>query len=248
MSANEHADASSQSSAATSSEVAAILLASDTPLVWEQMLGQPLLAWSVSAFEHTGAVARAVLVVAPERAQEAEALARREGWGKTHVATAEGGWREALLAGMRALEDGEPAESATGGLLVVHEVARPLVTAELIAASIAAAHRSGVAAAGEPIKETIKRVRDGKIIATVPRDRLVRAQTPLVFSRPVLRTALATASPPSIVSSPECLVSLALTTGASVSLIAGSPENLRVRTPDDLAVAAALLLRRMRTP
>ncbi|HEX6818162.1 MAG TPA: 2-C-methyl-D-erythritol 4-phosphate cytidylyltransferase [Ktedonobacterales bacterium] len=245
MSASEHAEPDSQPSTTQAPEGAvAILLATDSPLVWEPLLGRALLAWAVAAFESANDVAQVMLVVSPDRTQVAEALSQSERWTKTRIASARDGWHEALLAGVGVVEGGELAGSATDQLVVVHEAARPLVTVDLIAATLAAARKSGASMAGEPVKETIKRVRDGRIVGTVPRNQLVRAQTPLVFSLRVLRATLATSSADAATPSPMALVSHVLATGAPVSFISSSPENLLVRTAADLAVAAALLQRR----
>ncbi len=227
----------------------AILLATGSPRLWAPLLGRPLLAWSVEVFERTGDIERVVLAVAPDRMQDAEALARAEGWRKTRIMPMQGDWREALREGLDCLasnpDESNPDEKAAANpLVVVHEAARPLVTADLIAAGIQAARATGASVAGEPVKETIKRVREGRIVETVPRENLIRAQTPLVFAADLLGVALARVSPLLTSASPTALVPAALQAGISVTSFPGSPENLLVQTDDDLAVAVALLQRR----
>ena len=134
--------------------------------------------------------------------------------------------------------------SSKNQLIVVHETARALVTADLIAAGIQAASATGASVAGEPVKETIKRVREGRIVETVPRENLIRAQTPLVFAADLLGVALARIPPLLTSAAPTALVPAALQAGISVTSFPGSPENLLVQTAADLAVAVALLRRR----
>jgi 2-C-methyl-D-erythritol 4-phosphate cytidylyltransferase len=198
----------------------------------------------VNAFERAGAIERIVLAVVPDRLQDAESLARTEGWRKTQVVSAQSDWREALRAGLDCLASKSYETAAANPLVVVHEAARPLVTAELIAAGLAAASTTGAAVAGEPVKETIKRVRDGRIVETIPRENLIRAQTPLVFAADLLAIALAGVSSSQAPTAPTGLVPAAVRADIPVTSFAGSPENLLVQTTDDLAVAVALLQRR----
>jgi len=215
----------------------AVLLTADSPLLWAPLLDRPLLAWTVAAFEAAPCIQAIALPIAVERLAQAQALGTAAGWRKTRVLTAER--HAALRAGLQALLALDP----TLRLVAVHEGARPLVTPELIAAGIHAAQRAGVAVAAEPVNETIKRVRDGLVAQTVPRERLVRAQTPAVFTSALLWSALL--ATPETVKPPQDVAVFALTSGLPVRMFPGSPENVKVTTPDDLAVAQALLARRL---
>ncbi len=218
----------------------AVLLTADAPLLWAPLLDRPLLAWTVAAFEATPCIQAIALPIAVEHFAHTQALGTAAGWRKTQVLTAESEGHAALRTGLQALLALDP----TLRLVAVHEGARPLVTPELIAAGIHAAQRTGVAVAAEPVNETIKRVRDGLIAQTMPRERLVRAQTPVIFPSALLRSALLAA--PETALPPQDVTAFAMTSGLPVRMFLGSPENVKVTSPDDLAVAEALLARRLR--
>ncbi|HLJ80893.1 MAG TPA: 2-C-methyl-D-erythritol 4-phosphate cytidylyltransferase, partial [Ktedonobacterales bacterium] len=95
-----------------------------------------------------------------------------------------------------------------------------------------------VAAASIPVNETLKRVQNGLVVETPARSRLVLLQTPQVFSRLALLTALDTA-PADL--DPLDAASLAIAARLRVALFPGTPANIRVATPADLALAEALL-------
>ncbi|HEU5347424.1 MAG TPA: 2-C-methyl-D-erythritol 4-phosphate cytidylyltransferase, partial [Ktedonobacterales bacterium] len=158
----------------------ALLLASTHPtpeLLWTLAAGRPLLAWSVAACEQTPAIAEILVLVPAERLEDARALAVSEGWTRVRVIpdstrlreSIEAGLRESIEAGLRALD---PALS----WVVIHEAARPLVTPALLAAALnLAQHADADIITGEPVKETVKRLRDGLVEETLPRERMVRA-------------------------------------------------------------------------
>jgi 2-C-methyl-D-erythritol 4-phosphate cytidylyltransferase len=216
----------------------AVLLTADAPLLWAPLLDRPLLAWTVAAFEAAPHIQAIALPIATEHLAQAQTLAATEGWRKTQVLAALGEGYATLRTGLQALHALDPSLA----LVVVHEGARPLVTPELIAAGIHAAQHTRVAVAAEPVNETIKRVRDGLIAQTVPRERLVRAQTPVVFPSVLLWSALHTM--PETAPPPQDVLGIALASGLPIRMFPSSPENVKVITPDDLAVAEALLRRR----
>lgn len=124
-------------------------------------------------------------------------------------------------------------------VIVVHDAARPLATAELFIAAVKAV-REGAdgAVTGVPVTDTVKRVSDGAVVETLDRRRLVAVQTPQAFDAAALRSAHAQGSE---ATDDAALVEAA---GGRVVVVPGDPHNLKVTNPDDLAVAAALLERR----
>jgi len=218
-----------------------ILIANDvTPagdLLWASLRGRPLLAWTVDAFSQDVGIAHIALVVAPERLAEAESLRAAEGWGHSEVIAAEDGRLAALRAGLTAL-------GAHCALVIVHDGARPLVTQAIIAAGLAVAHNhpDAVAVATEPVKETLKHVQGERVIETLPRERLARAQTPFVFRRADLERALALAQ---AAGAPDDELALARAAGLPLIAYSGSHANLLATTKSDLPILAALLDGRM---
>jgi 2-C-methyl-D-erythritol 4-phosphate cytidylyltransferase / 2-C-methyl-D-erythritol 2,4-cyclodiphosphate synthase len=127
----------------------------------------------------------------------------------------------------------------TSDIVLVHDAARPFVTAELIAATVDAAAQYGAAIAALPVRDTVKRTtREGdgrRITETIPRDEIFLAQTPQAFRRDVLAEALEAAAGADVTDE-AMLVERA---GIPVRIVEGDPHNVKVTTPDDLARARA---------
>ncbi len=118
-------------------------------------------------------------------------------------------------------------------VVVVHDAARPLASAELFEAVVVAV-RAGADAAipGVAVPDTIKRVADGRVSETIDRDDLVAVQTPQAFRIAALRTAHASGAD---ATDDAALVEAA---GGQVVVVAGETTNLKITTQDDLAVVA----------
>jgi 2-C-methyl-D-erythritol 4-phosphate cytidylyltransferase len=131
---------------------------------------------------------------------------------------------------------GLTAVGASATIVVVHDAARPLASPDLFA-SVIDAVRSGADAAvpALPVPDTVKRVDGDHVLETVSRDGLVTVQTPQAFRARALRAAHATADE---ATDDAALIEAA---GGRVVVVPGDPANLKVTTPADLAVAAALL-------
>ena len=127
------------------------------------------------------------------------------------------------------------ATSAT--VVVVHDAARPLASPAVFDAVIGAV-RAGADAAvpGLPISDTVKRVDRDHVAETISRDDLVAVQTPQAFRAGALRAAH---SGEDDATDDAALVE---TAGGDVVIVPGDPRNLKITTPDDLLVAAALLV------
>jgi 2-C-methyl-D-erythritol 4-phosphate cytidylyltransferase len=121
-------------------------------------------------------------------------------------------------------------------VVVVHDAARPLASPALFARVIAAV-RDGADAAvpALPVPDTVKRVRDGVVVETVPRVDLVAVQTPQAFRREALELAHAGAGDDT---DDAALVEAG---GGKVVVVEGDPRNFKVTVPDDLVLAHALL-------
>jgi 2-C-methyl-D-erythritol 4-phosphate cytidylyltransferase len=121
-------------------------------------------------------------------------------------------------------------------IVVVHDAARPLASAELFHAVIGAV-RDGAdgAVPGLAVADTLKRVDDVRVTATVDRVGLVAVQTPQAFAAATLRAAHATGA--------DATDDAALVEeiGGTVVVVPGDPRNLKVTGPADLMIAAALL-------
>lgn len=121
-------------------------------------------------------------------------------------------------------------------VVVVHDAARPLASAELFD-SVIAAVRGGAdgAVPGVPVVDTLKRVGpENRVVTTLERDELVAVQTPQAFRAAVLRAAHELGGE---ATDDAALLEVA---GAEVVVVPGDPHNLKITTPLDRTVARAL--------
>jgi len=126
-------------------------------------------------------------------------------------------------------------------VIVIHDAARPLVTASLIERTVDAAFKHGAAIAALQARDTVKRGDAARVIrGTLPREEIFLAQTPQAFRVGVLRDALAIAST-AMNATDEAM--LAEAAGHHVHLVEGDPRNLKITTPEDLMLAEAMAQR-----
>ena len=130
-------------------------------------------------------------------------------------------------------------------IVLVHDAVRPFVTLEIIHDVIEAARKYGAAIAGLPAMDTIKEVQrtaEGAVItATVPRERVVMAQTPQGFRYSVLKKAFDEATADGFLGTDEA--SLVERSGHEVVVVMGSPRNIKITTPADMELAEFFLKR-----
>ncbi|WP_437203920.1 2-C-methyl-D-erythritol 4-phosphate cytidylyltransferase [Planctomicrobium sp. SH664] len=121
--------------------------------------------------------------------------------------------------------------------VAVHDAARPLLTRKWVEEIFTAAVQSGAAIPAVPIANTIKRVANGTILETVPREQLWGAQTPQVFDRQLLLEAYAKRGDFPATDEAQLVERI----GHSVSVVDGSALNLKITTREDFRIAEALL-------
>jgi 2-C-methyl-D-erythritol 4-phosphate cytidylyltransferase len=122
-------------------------------------------------------------------------------------------------------------------LVAVHDAARPCLANEWIDRVFAAAERSGAAILALPVRGTLKRVTDGVIRETIDRQNIWEAQTPQVFRRQLLLDAYAQSDASAATDEAQLVERL----GHPVSVVEGSPLNLKITTKEDLRLAAQAL-------
>lgn len=132
--------------------------------------------------------------------------------------------------------------SAESELVIVHDAARPLATAAIFEACLSAASRAGAAIAAIPVSDTLKRVADTAISATIARAGLWQAQTPQAFRRAVLVAAHQRAVREKILATDDA--DLVERTGARVEVVEASTTNIKITTPADLAIVEAIIAAR----
>ena len=128
--------------------------------------------------------------------------------------------------------------AADSDVVLVHDAARPFVSADLISRAIDAAAEHGAAIAALPVRDTVKQVESrgaaSVIVATIPRDTIYLAQTPQAFRREVLRDAVALGRS-GVDATDEAM--LAERAGHAVHIVEGDPSNVKITTADDLELA-----------
>jgi len=190
---------------------------------FEQLRGRRVVDWSIAA---SRAAADGVVVVVPADRVGDPTLAEGPSGplsGKPVVVVAGGASRSgSVRAGLAVV----PAEA---GIVVVHDAARPFATLALFEAVVAAV-RAGAAGAvpGVALSDTVKRVQEGRVVATLDRAGLVAVQTPQAFAAAALRKAHAAAG--------EATDDAALveSTGGRVMVVDGDPVNTKITYRQDL--------------
>ena len=151
--------------------------------VFLPLMERPLLAHTLSAFEECHSVAEIVLVLGEHNLEKGRELANHESWSKlTHICLGGERRQDSVKAGLERLSGCE--------WVMVHDGARPCVTAELAEAGLACAWETGGAVPVVPLSDTVKRLDShGSIVETPPREELWAVQTPQVFRADLLRQA-----------------------------------------------------------
>ena len=202
-----------------------------------ELLGKPLVYYSLAACEQCGAVDAVVVVRRPDCATQAEQMVREFGFKKV-MAFGDGGV-ERQNSVWNGLEKCDPATE----IVAVHDGARPLVTPALIESTIATARSLGTGIAATKVVDTIKEANEDKtVIRTVDRTKLWAVQTPQTIRFRLLQEAYAKVFEKNLIVTDEAAAVQLL--GHRVDLVETPFLNLKITTPADLAIAEALLRQR----
>ena len=195
---------------------------------------RPVVAWSLLAFEKNADIDSIILVVRKDQLTAAKAVARMFGISKLSKIVPGGARRQdSVQAGLK------EADSDTR-IVVVHGGARPCVSQEVISDVIKSARRGAASVTGCRIRDTVKIVEKGiTVSSTVDRSKYWTVQTPQAFPYSMLRKAYAAAEAENReVFDDAQAVEL---TGEAVKICESDKPNLKITTPEDLQVAAAIL-------
>lgn len=138
------------------------------------------------------------------------------------------------------VKKGFDAIASDSTIVLIHDGGRPLVTNKIIEDTVGEAEKSGAVITAVPVKDTIKEVANNKVIRTVPRDSLMSVQTPQGFKVEILKEAYEKSSN-NRATDESMIVEEA---GFTVCLVAGSYENIKITTPEDLLFAEEILNKR----
>ena len=197
------------------------------------LVGTPLLAHTMAAFEAAPSVQSVVLVLSPSNLERGKELVREHGFAKVHHVCLGGERRQdSVRNGLEHL--------SSYPWVIIHDGARPCVEPQLIERGLEEAVRWGSAVAAVPVKDTVKLVSgEGEVRQTLDRRGLWAVQTPQVFSWEVLHQAHLKRDVS--VTDDATLVELL---GHPVHVYFGSYANLKVTTREDAMMAETVLQRR----
>lgn len=196
------------------------------PKQWRQLGGKPVVRWSVEALQAAGAEALVIVLADGARSDAEAALDGLSGW----TSVTGGATRSASVqAGLAALS------AASETPVLIHDAARPLVTARHVADLLAALDSADAALPALAVADTLRRVEGGRT-ETVPREGLWRAQTPQAARLGTLREAYAAWTGPE----PTDDVAVIEAAGGRIALTPGDPALMKLTYPEDFAMAEQL--------
>lgn len=209
-------------------------MASDRPKQFLQLAGTPIIFHTLKPFELCDSIQEVIVVLPAEESAAFLAQAGKYGLRKLTRVVPGGATRaDSVKRGLMAIR------SATAEIVAVHDGVRPFVTVEEITETVTAAQRDGAAILATPVTDTIKLVEDGAVVKTVERRSLRHALTPQCFRYELLRRAYdqVDVDDPSLTDESALVERL----GQRVTIVDGSPRNIKITTPRDLVIAETLL-------
>ena len=194
--------------------------------------GKPVLAWAVDVFQQCKLIDQIVVVVSKQSRGRCPQLVTERGWSKVSICTGGRRRQDSVVAGLSQLK---PCQ-----WVIIHDGARPLVTENLIEHGLKAAGETGAAITAVPVTDTIKVAGDDRVVQlTLPRGKLWAVQTPQVFRFDIITEAYH-----QVETEVTDDASLVEQLDHKVKLYIGAYDNIKITTPDDLALAEILGQRR----
>ena len=202
-------------------------LGADTAKAFVDLGGMPILCRTMERFDGIELIAQRIVAAGPGDVDTA-----RRHLEKWDVTVVEGG-------ALRQNSVAAALSAAQCTHVAIHDGARPFVSRSLIQRVLEAALKTGAAIAALPVTDTVKRVENGLIAETIPRDCLWAAQTPQAFHTDLLREAFGRIHGKGMeVTDDARLVEMA---GHPVRVVEGECENIKITTPEDLEEARWIL-------
>src|SRR5215469_3046881 len=211
-------------------------MGADTPKQFLALDGVPLLIFTLRRLAACPLITDFVIATRAEEIDSVTASAEAEKLPQPVTVVRGGDARQDSVA--NALAEVPPESD----LILVHDAVRPLITRDQIERVIAEAEACDAAILGIPAMDTVKEVKRASlptdvalITATIPRERVVLAQTPQVFRAPLLIEAFARARQDGVTASDEA--GLVERLGRDVHVVVGSERNLKITRPGDMELA-----------
>ena len=209
-------------------------MASDRPKQFLPLAGTPVIIHTLKVFEQCESINEVIVVLPAAESAGFLSLAGKFGLRKVARVVPGGVTRaDSVKRGLMAIR------ATTAEIVAVHDGVRPFVTVEEIDAVVAAAQTDGAAILAAPVTDTIKQIDDRRVVKTLDRGLLRRALTPQCFRYDVLLQAYQATdvTDPSVTDESVLVEKL----GIPVSIVEGSPRNIKVTTAEDLVIAEAIL-------
>ena len=210
---------------------------SSVPKQFLEIAGRPVLFHTIERIASLEEVTQIVIALPPEHIPQAMAIIRQIPT-KADIRCVEGG-----ASRQASVRNGVVGVTPDADIIMVHDAARALCGTDLMLRVLKAAWKKGAAIPGIPATDTIQRVSTkGRVLATPPREELYVIQTPQAFHAEVLRSALDKAHAAGFLGTDES--SVARWAGHPVYVVQGSPDNIKITRPLDLAIAKILILQK----
>jgi len=201
--------------------------------MFAELDGVPILGRTLAALERCDSIDEIVVATREDLIPRVKSLCKELKLKKVTQIVAGGDTR------LRSVMNGISAAAETAEIIAVHDGARPFVTPEIVNSTVEAARKYHAAAPGVKVKDTVKLVKGGRVRGTPDRETLFAIQTPQVFDADLLKGALQNALNQGLAITDDCMAVEAI--GAEIRITEGSYRNIKITTPEDMYLGAAII-------
>lgn len=206
----------------------------DQNKIFLEIANEPIIVQTLKVFDQDSNCQRIILPINSQDQQHFEQLLEQYHF-ETPIQLVAGGKerQNSVYNGLKAVSQSDT------DIVLVHDGARPFVKQAIISQLVEAAHNHGSAIPGVPVKDTIKRVKDGQVIDTVERSSLWAVHTPQAFRVSILKKAHESAESAAFLGTDDA--SLVEVIGETVYMIESDYDNIKITTPEDLYIAEMIM-------
>lgn len=198
--------------------------------------GKPVLYYSLHCFQESPLIRDIILVTGEEMISHCEQeIVKKYGFSKVRKVTAGGKERyDSVYAGLLCCQDTD--------YVYIHDGARPFITEEMVQRGYETVKRTNACVMGMPSKDTVKLADSSGYIKETPDRKIVwNIQTPQIFSYDLIRGAYESIRKKDMTGVTDDAMVVEQETGTKILLVEGSYQNIKITTPEDLAIAEAFL-------
>lgn len=197
--------------------------------------GKPIIVHTLEAFDSCKGIDEILVVTAPEEMDYfSQNILESFSFKKTIKLVAGGSERQ------QSAYNGLKAVSPESNIVLIHDGARPFASSQTIMDCIEQAKLYGAVSAGMPSKDTVKLVNEDGIVSSTPdRDKVWLTQTPQAFKRDIIIRAHENALENGFLGTDDAM--LAELAGYKVKMVPASYDNMKITTPEDIAIAEVLM-------